>query len=182
MIEEVILVEGKDDIAAVKAALDAEVIATGGFGYKKELIKTLKSINKKRGIIILTDPDHAGNQIRRDIESKIGNCKHAFLPQEKSLRKGDIGVENASSEDIIKAIEKARPNKVDRGEEFSKEEILALGLIGSPDSATKRQKLGDYLGIGNCNSKQFLNRLNNFGVSRAEFEKAVERTGIINGK
>ena len=35
MIKEVIVVEGKDDITAVKAALDAEVIATGGFAYKK---------------------------------------------------------------------------------------------------------------------------------------------------
>lgn len=182
MIEEVILVEGKDDITAVKAAVDAEVICTGGFGYKKELVKTLKSINQKRGIIILTDPDHAGNQIRRDIERQIGPCKHAFLPQEKSLKKGDIGVENATKEDIRIALNKARPNKVERGEEFSKEELLALNLIGGSDSADRRKKLGDFLGIGKCNSKQFQNRLNNFGISREEFEDALERTGMINGR
>lgn len=35
MIKELIVVEGKDDIRAVKAALECEVIATNGFGYKR---------------------------------------------------------------------------------------------------------------------------------------------------
>ena len=30
------------------------------------------------------------------------------------------------------------------------------------------------LGIGYGNAKQFLNRLNNYGVSREEFEKSLE--------
>ncbi len=175
MIKEVIVVEGKDDITVVKAALDAEVIATGGFGYKKEFIKTLKNIAEKRGIIILTDPDYAGEQIRRDLSKQIKNCKHAFLPQGKALKKGDIGVENANKEDIIEAILKARPSNIERKEEFTKEEITALGLAGGPKSREKRDKLGEILGIGYANSKQFLNRLNNFGVTREEFEKALER-------
>src|SRR5690554_2986142 len=128
MIKEVIVVEGKDDITAVKAAIDAEVIATGGFGYKKEFIQTLKKIADKRGIIILTDPDYAGEQIRKDLSKHIKNCKHAFLPQGKALKKGDIGVENATKEDIIEAIQKARPNEVERKEEFTKEELIKHGL------------------------------------------------------
>ena len=38
MIKEVIVVEGKDDVAAVKAAIDAEIIITNGFGYGQKLI------------------------------------------------------------------------------------------------------------------------------------------------
>ena len=182
MIKEVIVVEGKDDIAAVKAAIDAEVIATGGFGYKKELIETLQSISNRRGIIILTDPDYAGEQIRRDLCKKIKNCKHAFLPQGKALKKGDIGVENATKIDIIEAINKARPEKVDKVEEFTKEELIEIGLAGGKDSSEKRDKLGDILGIGYANSKQFLNRLNNFGITREEFNKALEKLEGNNGR
>lgn len=174
MIKEVIVVEGRDDITAVKAALDAEVIATGGFGYKKQLVKTLQSISEKTGIIILTDPDYAGEQIRKDLSSKIRNCKHAFLPQGKALKKGDIGVENASKEDIIEAIMKARPVQIDRKIEFTKEDLMDYGLTGGASSAKRREKLGNVLGIGYCNGKQFLNRLNNFGISREELEKALE--------
>ena len=175
MIKEVIVVEGKDDITAVKAALDAEVIATNGFGYKKEFIKTLKSLSERRGIIILTDPDYAGEQIRRDLSKHIKNPKHAFLPQGKALKKGDIGVENATKEDIISAINKARPNKIEKQTLFSKEDLVEFGLVGGPDSSRRRDILGDILGIGYANAKQFLNRLNNFGVTRQEFLNAIER-------
>lgn len=33
MIKEIIVVEGRDDVTAVKRALDAELITTGGFGF-----------------------------------------------------------------------------------------------------------------------------------------------------
>ena len=181
MIKEVIVVEGKDDITAVKAAVDAEVIATNGFGYKREFVETLKSIAERRGIIILTDPDYAGEQIRRDLSKHIINPKHAFLPQGKAIKKGDIGVENATKEDIIQAINKARPNKIEKQILFSKEDLVEFGLSGGLDSRQRRDTLGHVLGIGYGNAKQFLNRLNNFGVTREEFLSAIERIDL-NGK
>ena len=80
MIKEVIVVEGKDDVTAVKAAVDAEVITTHGFGFGKKLLNTLKELQKRRGIIIFTDPDHTGEKIRRDIERAVPGAKHAFSP------------------------------------------------------------------------------------------------------
>lgn len=178
MIKEVIVVEGRDDITAVKAAVDGEVIATNGFKYKKGLVKTLKRLAAKRGIIILTDPDYAGEQIRRDLDKRIPNCKHAFLPQGKALKEGDIGVENASKKDIIKAIAKAKPNKVKKEIRFTQKDMLEQGLIGVSNSKERREKLGEILGIGYGNSKQFLNRLNNFGIGKEEFLKGVERINL----
>lgn len=175
MIKEVIVVEGRDDIAAVKAAMDCEIIATNGFGYGKALIKTLKSLQERRGLIILTDPDFGGERIRKDISKHIPNCKHAFLPQGKALKKGDIGVENATPEDIREAIGKARPNNVEKVETFEREDILLFNLAGGTGSRERREKLGEILGIGYCNGKQILNRLNHLGVTREEFLRAMER-------
>lgn len=174
MIKEVIVVEGKDDISAVKKAVDAEVIATGGFGYGDKFLRELKNIAGRKGVIILTDPDFAGEQIRRRISQDLANCKHAFLPQGKALKKNDIGVENARSEDIIEALEKARPIIEEKREVFKKQDLIELGFIGGDHSRTRREKVGDYLGIGYCNSKQFLNRLNHFGITREEFVEALE--------
>ena len=39
MIKEVIVVEGKDDVSAVKKAVKAEMITTGGFGFPKGVMK-----------------------------------------------------------------------------------------------------------------------------------------------
>ncbi len=175
LIKEIIVVEGRDDIVAVKNAVEAEVIATGGFGYDKAFIENLKIVAEKRGIIILTDPDFAGEQIRKSLCKNIKNCKHAFLPRGKALKKGDIGVENATKEDIIEAINKARPVFTEKREEFTKSDLIELGLIGISNSQKRREKLGDILGIGYANSKQFLSRLNSFGITREEFVKALER-------
>lgn len=174
MIKEVIVVEGRDDINAVKAALDAEVIATGGYSYGRKFIETLKEISKRKGLIILTDPDYAGEKIRRDLAKHIPNAKHAYLPQGKALKRDDIGVENASKEDIIEALSKVRPTVVEKEITFIKDDLLQLGLLGSSSSSEKREKLGNYLGIGYANGKQFLQRLNSLGVSKEEFIKAIE--------
>ena len=178
MIKEVIVVEGKDDITAVKAALDAEVLSTNGFGYKKELVDTLRSISERRGLIILTDPDYAGEQIRKDLSKRIKNCKHAFLPRDKALKDGDIGIENAKPEDIIEALEKARVETTSVRFEFSKADLFKYGLVGTNGSNIKRDLLGRLLGIGHCNSKQFLKRLNNYGITRNEFEEAISEVLI----
>ena len=111
---------------------------------------------------------------KKDLAKKIKNCKHAFLPQGKALKKGDIGVENASKEDIIEAINKARPEVIEANIIFTKDDLIRLGLVGGEDAREKRAKLGEQLGIGYSNGKQFLNRLNNFGVTRQEFIKAIE--------
>ncbi len=39
----------------------------------------------------------------------------------------------------------------------------------------ERDELGKILGIGYGNAKQFLNRLNNYGVNREEFEVALNK-------
>ena len=42
LIKEVIVVEGRDDVDAVKKALDAEIIAVGGFGINAKVIERIK--------------------------------------------------------------------------------------------------------------------------------------------
>ena len=67
MIKEVIVVEGKDDVSAVKKAVDAEVISVSGYGINKASMDKIKEASRRTGVIILTDPDHAGERIRRMI-------------------------------------------------------------------------------------------------------------------
>ncbi|WAW15032.1 ribonuclease M5 [Peptostreptococcus equinus] len=173
MIKEVIVVEGRDDIRAVKKALDCELIATGGFGFPKGVMERIKTAQEKRGVIIFTDPDFAGEKIRKKIVEQVPNCKHAFLPREDAIKDGDIGIENASPESILSALEKVRTQSIEDRKEFSQKDLIYNGLIGSENSSYKRDFLGKILGIGYGNSKQFLNRLNNYGVSRKEFEDAL---------
>ncbi|MFA5523192.1 MAG: ribonuclease M5 [Tissierellales bacterium] len=175
MIKEIIVVEGRDDISAVKKAVDAELIATSGFGITEETIKRIQKAAERRGIIIFTDPDFAGEKIRSIISKKVKNAKHAFLPKDKAIKDGDIGIENAKPEDIIEALSKARVESSESRIEFTKDDLIETGLIGARDSSIKRDIVGRILGIGYCNSKQFLKRLNNYGITREEFEESIRR-------
>ena len=174
MIKEIIVVEGRDDVTAVKRALDAELITTGGFGFPKGVMERIKAAQKIRGVIIFTDPDFAGEKIRKKIAAEVPGCKHAFLPREEAKKDGDIGIENATPESIRAALERVRTESTENRNEFSQKDLLLNGLIGNDDASFRRDKMGQLLGIGYGNAKQFLSRLNNYGVTREEFEKALK--------
>ncbi len=175
IIKEVIVVEGRDDVSAVKKAVDAEIITTHGFGITKATLKRIKFAKERKGVIIFTDPDSAGERIRKTIASKIEGCKHAFLPRGEAIKDGDIGIENATPESIRAALSKVRSELYEKRNEFQKNDLITNDLEGSQNASKRRDILGKLLGIGYGNSKQFLNRLNNYGVTREEFENALKK-------
>ena len=89
-------------------------------------------------------------------------------------------MENASPESIIQALEKARYEEVDKRNEFTQADMLRYDLVGMENASFRRDVLGKKLGIGYCNAKQFLNRLNNYGIEREEFEAALKELEIDN--
>lgn len=174
MIKEIIIVEGKSDVCAVKRAVDADVISTSGLGLNDRIISLIKKASQNRGIIILTDPDYPGKKIRQTLASQITNCKHAYIPRDKALKDGDVGVENATPEEIRKALENARAEIMDYEETFSNSDMIYYELVGNDNASKRRQLIGDKLGIGYCSAKQFLKRLNSFGITKQELENIIE--------
>ena len=66
MIKEVLVVEGRSDVARIRAShIDVDMITTDGFNLKPHTLEQIRCAYEKRGIIILTDPDRAGEQIHR---------------------------------------------------------------------------------------------------------------------
>lgn len=183
MIKEVIVVEGRDDLDAVKKAVDAEIIITQGFSLSRGVIKRIKLAQERKGVIIFTDPDHAGEMIRKRIKKAVPGCKDAYLSQKNATKAGDIGIENANPEDIREALAKAKVDYEEKEEIFIKDDLVALGLIGCSESKELRDKLGNELGIGYANGKQFLKRLNNYGITREEFILSLEKVsrGVNDG-
>lgn len=173
MLKEVIVVEGKSDIQRVQQAIEAECIATEGFTLRKGVLERIRVAYEKRGIIILTDPDTAGERIRRFLTKKFPNAKHAFVPRDEAYANNDIGIEQASSESIRKAFSVLHIEQSIPSNEFSPADLFNNGLMGATDSAGKRARIGAKLGIGYGNGKQFLYRLNHYGITRDEFAEAV---------
>lgn len=175
MIKEIIVVEGKDDTAAIKRAVDADTIETNGSAIGEDVLRRIALASERRGVIIFTDPDHAGERIRKIVARHAPGCKHAFLPQEKALYKGDIGIENASPEAIRAALSELRTESADESGEISWEDLMEAGLIVHPDASNRRLRIGKLLGIGYANGKQFYKRCTSFRISKSEFTAALRQ-------
>ncbi|WP_281883860.1 ribonuclease M5 [Paenibacillus sp. YYML68] len=173
MIKELIVVEGKDDTTAIKRAVEADTIETGGSAINDAVIRRIRLAQERRGVIVFTDPDHAGERIRKIIAKAVPGVKHAFLTQSEATSKGDIGVENASVESIREALSKVRTDTQASESLIEWEDLMDAGLIVHPQAASRRLLVGNKLGIGYCNGKQFYNRCRMFQITREEFEAAA---------
>ena len=182
MIKEVIVVEGRDDVTAVKKAVDAEVIAVGGFGINKKVIEVIKEAQKRKGVIVLTDPDFAGEKIRSIISKRVKGIKHAYIARADGTKDGDIGVENASPETILKALESAKATVEEKRDFFNINDMIFFKLTGDSTSKERRQLIGKELGIGYGNANQLISKLNNYGISKEEFVNAIKKVEIIMGE
>ncbi len=78
-IKETIIVEGRDDTAAINRAVDALTIETHGFGMPDSIWPQIDKAYREQGIIVFTDPDYAGEKIRRKIAERYPGCRQAFL-------------------------------------------------------------------------------------------------------
>ena len=175
-ISEVVVVEGRDDEAAVLRAADAPVICTHGYGISKETIEKIKHAYETKGIIIFTDPDHAGLNIRKKLTGLFPSAKQAHLTRGEAESKGDIGIENASPQAIAAALAAAgRTERAEAADLPDAEDLFDLGLNGSRSSAALREAAGAELGIGGGNGRAFLHKLQRMGISRKELAEACQK-------
>lgn len=175
MIKEIIVVEGKEDTAAIQRAVEAETIETGGSAIDAAVLRRIVLAHERRGVIVFTDPDHAGERIRRIISQRIPGCKHAFLTREEAESKGDIGVENAAPEVIRKALQNVKTDYENVVSQIRWEDLIQAGLISQSQAAAKRMEVGKILGIGYANGKQFFKRCTMFQIGREEFFAALDQ-------
>jgi ribonuclease M5 len=177
MIREMIVVEGKEDTTAVQRAVGADTIETGGSAIGEDVLRRIELAQARRGVIIFTDPDAPGERIRKIVTERVPGCKHAFLTKEEARGRRGIGVEHASDAAIQRALEGVRSPDSDTGElgEIAWSDLLNTGLIVHASSARRRERMGELLGIGYANGKQFYKRCLMFRITRLEFLSALEQ-------
>ena len=173
-IEEVIIVEGVHDIAHLKTFINADFVETGGSSLPKstqEFLLQLKS--EGRNFIILTDPDFPGEKIRKQLLELLPDAKQAFVRKEKARTAKKVGVEHASKEEILSALENCVTYS-EKSDLISWSEYIDLGVSGKKNSAYLRKRLGDELHIGEANSKTFFSRLNMLNIDKDKLMALIE--------
>lgn len=173
-INEVIVVEGKNDTAVLKQYFICDTIETHGTCLSAFTLNLIRSAQKKRGVIVLTDPDSAGNRIRHEINQKVPGCLNAYIDKDRAKTDKKVGVEHADKE----TLEEALMNLVtyrSAEEQFTMSDMYAMGLSGRTDSAKLREKAGHVLHIGTCNARTFRKRLNSLLITKEELKEVLEK-------
>ena len=160
-IKQAVVVEGKYDKIALSKVIDGVIITTDGFGiYRNEAtIKLIQLYAHSVGLVILTDSDQAGQQIRGRIKSIVGDAEmiNVYCPviagkERRKLRpskEGTLGVEGMSVQILREAFEKAglADEQDIRRDPVTKQDMIALGLNGSPNSSALREQTALSLGL-----------------------------------
>ncbi|MBR3593502.1 MAG: DUF4093 domain-containing protein [Clostridia bacterium] len=168
----VVLVEGKYDKIRLSGIVDAPIITTDGFSLfnDKEKIEYLRAVAEKKGLIVITDSDSAGQFIRQRLRGFIDEkyIKNVYLPpiRGKERRKthpsaeGLLGVEGTDNKIIEEALIKFACTEKSEGRRIEKSDFYALGLTGD-GSVEKRAALKRKLSLpSSLSGKALLDAVN----------------------
>lgn len=174
-IQEVIVVEGKHDSQRLKQFFACETIETGGSSIGDVVIEKIQRAAQTKGVIIFTDPDTPGNQIRHIINQKVPGCKHAFVDKHNSRTDKKVGIEHADKEVLWQALQNLVTIKDVKQGSLTMHDLFDLGLTGGKDSAALRQKVGEHYHLGDGNAKTMLARLNSLNISYEELHEVTNQ-------
>lgn len=162
----VLVVEGKYDAARLARLTDAMILLTDGFAIfsDKKRQRLLKELAVKNGLILLTDSDKAGFQIRTYITNLVGaeHVVQAYVPAlpGKERRKaapgkeGLLGVEGVPDELVRKSLldalgpeTAAAPAAPKPGRAITYGDLYDWGLSGTAGAAERKYRLLAALGL-----------------------------------
>ncbi len=183
-----VIVEGKYDKIKLSSIVDTLIIEVNGFQIfkDKEKAELIKHLAETCGIIIMTDSDYAGLQLRnkiQDIASK-GTVYNAYIPEVlgKEKRKtvpskqGFLGVEGVDKDIIVEALKKCGISSVNgilQHNTISDSTLYNLGITGGKDSKSLRTALLKRLNLPTCLSKNNLLKILQMQMSKSELENII---------
>ncbi|MCD7723392.1 MAG: DUF4093 domain-containing protein [Clostridiales bacterium] len=187
-IDEAVVVEGKYDKIKLSNILDAFIIETNGFGiYKdKERLAFIRRMADERGIIILTDSDSAGCQIRNYISAGIDpqKIKNIYIPaicgkekrKKAPSKSGLLGVEGISEKKLLELFSAAGINAAETrcGCQITNYDFYEAKISGRKNAAANRKKLLEALQLPEFLSSSSLLSYVNYHYTKKQFLQLVE--------
>ncbi len=167
-IKGILIVEGKADVSYLSSFVDALFFTTNGYDLSKEKIEFLIEASKVNDLIVFTDPDKAGEEIRKKINECIPGVKNAngVDIQRKKYRKH--GVAELPKEEVIKALSPF----VGEGNIHYDYDLTSLISLSKNPSETKSKLINKYRLIDG-NNKFLENQLNILRIKPEEIKELL---------
>lgn len=171
IIDGIIVVEGKTDVAFLSNFIDAEFVITNGSEISAKTIEYLKKSSQNRDIFVLTDPDSPGKRIRDVLDENIPNLKHCFVSKENSIKHNKVGVAESTVDEVSNALKNYFVLNKNVEHNVKMSDLVQLGLSGNEKSEENRAKICKIFNLGFCNAKTFLKRVNSCGITIDEIKQ-----------
>lgn len=182
-IKEAVIVEGKYDKIKLSNLIDTLIIETNGFTVFKDKKKLafIRKLANERGIIVITDSDHSGFQIRNYISSSLpkDKIKHIYIPdiygkekrKKEPSKEGKLGVEGIDDKILLSLFEKANieARSVEKRDLITSVDMFTLGLSGTPNATQNKKKLLKSLDLPEFLSTSSLISYLNSSMDKKEF-------------
>ena len=186
-----IIVEGKYDKNTLSQIFDARIFTLGGFGVfnSKEKQVLLRKIAKD-GVILLTDSDGGGRQIRSFLLGILppDKVKNVYIPKVegkekrkvKASKSGLLGVEGMSREVLERLLApfvddggRVELSVENNGKMITKVDFYMDGLTGKDNSSERRRALSRHFELPDDMTPKALIEALNLLVGYGEYKNAV---------
>ena len=190
-IKQAIVVEGKYDKIKLSSVVDAVILVTNGFRIYKnpEQLNLIRYYAKTTGVILLTDSDRAGFQIRNYLKGAIseGTVYHVYIPdiygkerrKVKPSAEGKLGVEGINPKTLLAVFEKtggaAQQAPSEKKDPITNLDLYQLGLSGGAGSKQLRKQLQKQLNLPDLLSTASLLDVLNTMLSKEELAQLVDQ-------
>jgi len=154
-LRQVILCEGKYDVIRLSSLFDALILPTHGFQIYNDAQRRalLRRLAEQRGLIVATDSDSAGFQIRAYLKSFIPaqQLRHVYIPdvagkeprKSEASGEGKLGVEGMDTQVLLEAFRRAGllDEQAPPPEPLRKIALYRDGFSGTPGCKERYRRL-----------------------------------------
>ena len=152
-----LIVEGKEDASYLSNYIASEIIVTNGYELDSSLISYLKD----KEVIVMTDPDEAGKQIRNRLHVMLNKVHDVEVDISKCIRGKKNGIAECQIDEILCKLALFFENNPENYAEITSLDLYELKIS---ENSQLRAYVSEKLNLGTCNNKQLLKRMNNTHV------------------
>ena len=183
-----IIVEGRYDKSTLSGFVDATIITTGGFSIfnNKEQQALIRRLSKD-GVIVLTDSDGGGKQIRKFLAGILlpDKIHNLYIPKiegkesrkRRASKSGTLGVEGMDKEVLLRLLtpfeNREKPQK--EGKLLTKVDFFEDKLTGHENSSERRRALSALCGLPDDMTPNALLEAMNLLYSCEEYKELVSK-------
>lgn len=166
-LDRILVVEGKEDASYLSNYIDSEIVVVNGYELSKSTISYLKD----KPVILLLDPDSAGENIRIQLNRVLNNAVNVNIDIKKCTKGAKNGVAECEIDEILDKLSEFCKVFDEKHANYGTAELYELGLANNKEL---RAYVCNKLNLGSCNFKTLNKRLVSNNIQLKQICEIIE--------